>query len=513
MAEHKVKITIFRFNPEEDEKPYYDDYQVPFEEGMTVLDTLNYVYENCDGSLAYVYGCRYGFCGSCALQVNGEPVLACRQLATREMRIEPLDNFPVVKDLVIERAGFEGKVRETQPFLQRITLPSQEPEVLKPVEFEPFRIVSRCIGCLGCISSCPVVSENIYEYPGPALMVELARYAFDPRDEADRVRTAYFKGLYNCTGCGKCKQVCPYEIDIPKLVIEKMKEEAAPRDIKPPVLDEEIDLIIHTGKALSTSKRRSLLENISSSVETEDAKGSVALFVGCFIDGVPRIQQSGRAAIEVLSKSGFNVKIPKEQFCCGRPFLEIGERKKMDELVRKNVLLFEKTGIREVVSLCSGCSLTLKEEYPSILKRLEGRELQFKVYDICEFLAKKVGLDLEKMKDLNLKVSYHDPCLLNRGQGISSEPKELIRSIPGVQFLEMEDADRCCGGGGVIRLTNPKLARGIGKSKVQTIQDTGAQVVVTPCPTCILQISENLMRQGITNVKIMHLTELLEKAL
>ena len=196
MSGEKVKLTVFRYNPEEDESPHYKVYEVPFESGMTVLDTLNYIYENYDGSLAYVYGCRYGFCGSCALKVNGNPTLICRELATKEMKIEPLDNFPVVRDLVINREGLEGKVRGIRPFLERVTLPDKEPEVLKPADFETFRLVSRCVGCFACVSSCPVTSADSYKFPGPSLLTELARYAFDPRDEGDRTTTAYFEGLF-----------------------------------------------------------------------------------------------------------------------------------------------------------------------------------------------------------------------------------------------------------------------------------------------------------------------------
>jgi fumarate reductase (CoM/CoB) subunit B len=512
MSEDRAKLTIFRYNPEEDESPYYEVYEVPFESGRTVLDALNYIYENYDGSLAYVYGCRYGFCGSCALKVNEEPVLICRELATKEMRLEPLDNFPVVRDLVVNREGFEGKIRGIQPFLQRINLPEKEPEVLRPSQFEAFRLVSRCIGCLGCTSSCPVVSEDMYEYSGPALMVELARYAFDPRDEGDRVTTAYFEGLYNCTGCGKCKEVCPYEIDIPKLVIEKIKEEAVLKNIKPPALDKEIDLIASTEKAYSAPMERTFLNQIPSLIDVDKPAASVALFVGCFINAVHSLQNSGRAAIEVLKKNKIRVVVPKEQVCCGRPLIEIGERRKIDDIVRKNVLLFEKTKVKEVVSLCSGCSFTLKEEYPSIFNRLEGREPAFTAYDLTEFIAKRTKLFAGKMKRLNLKVSYHDPCVLNRNQQISKEPRKIIKSIPGVQFVEIQEADRCCGGGGLIRLSNYKLAKAIGRRKVKTFQDTGAEVIVTPCPICILQIKENLRREGIRGIKTIHLTELLENA-
>lgn len=295
-------------------------------------------------------------------------------------------------------------------------------------------------------------------------------------------------------------------------MIRKIKEKAILENVKPPAFDEEINLITSTEKAYSAPRERTLLEQIPSLIDVEEPAASVALFVGCFINAVHSLQNSGRAAIEVLRKNKIKVVVPKQQVCCGRPLLEIGERRKIDELVRKNVLLFEKTKVKEVVSLCSGCSLTLKEEYPSIFKSLEGREPAFRVSDITEFIAKRPELNDGKMQNLNLKATYHDPCVLNRNQQISKEPRELIKSIPGVQLIEMQEADRCCGGGGLIRLSNYKLAKAIGRRKAKTLQDTGAQVVVTPCPLCIIQINENLRRERIKSIKAIHLTELLENA-
>ena len=509
-----ITVKVTRFDPEKDIKARYVAYKVPYKKGMTVLDALIYIRENYDGSFAFRYGCRVGYCGSCSVLIDGTPGLACMEEVPPDkehLRVEPLSNFPVIKDLVVDISSVDKRILSIRPYMER-----KEPfEGVWPLEeeiFERLEIVAKCISCVGCIEACPVFNEAPQEYAGPLPMLNIAKFAFDPRDEADRVTTAYFEGLYNCTGCGKCKQVCPYQIDIPELVIGKIKEKAISRNVKPPCLDKEINLITSTGKAFSVPKGKSLLEKIPSLTEVDDPATTVALFVGCFIDGVLRLQKSATSAIEVLKKNKIKVVVPKEQLCCGRPLLEIGERRKMDELVRKNVEVFEKTGVKEVVSLCSGCSLTLKKEYPSIFKRLEGREPEFKVYDICEFLAERVGLNPEKMNPLNLKVTYHDPCLLNRYQGISKEPRDILTSIPGVELVEMEQPDRCCGGGGVIRLTNSKLAASIGRRKVKDVLATGAEIVVSPCPICILQINENLIREGITDIKAIHLTELLERA-
>ena len=117
--DRKVRLSLFRFDPEKDQAPRFETHWVPFEEGMTILDAILYVYENIDRSLAFTYGCRYGRCGACAVNVNGKPTLICQTLASKEMVVEPLAHYPIVRDLVIERGRFGEGTKPHQPFLKR----------------------------------------------------------------------------------------------------------------------------------------------------------------------------------------------------------------------------------------------------------------------------------------------------------------------------------------------------------------------------------------------------------
>nr|NIN53125.1 2Fe-2S iron-sulfur cluster binding domain-containing protein [Nitrososphaeria archaeon] len=183
MVEEEVKVTIFRYDPERDVKPRYEFFRVPYREDLTILGVLRYIYEEYDGSLAFNYECRFGVCGLCAVKVNGRPILACKTMAQREMVIEPLSNLPVIRDLVADRSGFSKAIMRIRPFLERVTPPKTEPEKLKPRNFETYTGACRCTRCLNCLSVCPPASAARNEYSGPAVMVELSKYMFDPRDE------------------------------------------------------------------------------------------------------------------------------------------------------------------------------------------------------------------------------------------------------------------------------------------------------------------------------------------
>ena len=215
----KGKVTIFRYNPETDTQPHYETYEYPFEPGMSVLDVATYVCENIDPSFSFSYGCRNSHCGVCGAKINAEPGLMCREGATPEMTLEPLDNLPLIRDIMVDWNYCDEWMLSLRLFLERTKTPLKEPEIIDREDLERFKIVSRCVACHSCTSVCPAFQENRHAFWGPAAFVQLARHAFDPRDELNREIMAHSAGIQHCTLCGKCKKVCPHGIS-PKKSIE-----------------------------------------------------------------------------------------------------------------------------------------------------------------------------------------------------------------------------------------------------------------------------------------------------
>ncbi|HEY4491429.1 MAG TPA: 2Fe-2S iron-sulfur cluster-binding protein, partial [Acidobacteriota bacterium] len=157
-----ITLNVFRYRPEEDAEPVFQNYDVPLRKDWVILDALNYVKDNLDGTLSYRWSCRMGVCGSCGMMVNGEPVLTCgtflEKYSPGPVRVEPLANFPVVRDLVIEMNDFMRKLSRVKPWIiRKQEKPASEGEYLQtPAQLAEYKQYSMCINCLLCYAACPV---------------------------------------------------------------------------------------------------------------------------------------------------------------------------------------------------------------------------------------------------------------------------------------------------------------------------------------------------------------------
>jgi fumarate reductase (CoM/CoB) subunit B len=501
------KVSIFRYNPESDSKPHYEAYEFPFEPGMSVLDVAFYIYENLDGTFSFSYCCRNSHCGLCGAVINGKAGLMCRESATREMTLEPLRNLTVIRDLIVDRQEYENHRGSLRLFLDRVSAPEREPEKIALEDLDRFKVASRCVECYSCVSGCPVVRENRHEFLGPANLVQLARHAFDPRDELNREVAAYSAGVYNCTHCGQCSEVCPHEI-APAENIEMLRAQLVAKGRVPRVLNELIAMVRNTEKAITLPKNKQ--SYLQRNAGTSNSK--VGLFVGCNIDYDFRLMPIATAAVKVLQRLGINPAIPAEQVCCGTPLKEVGALEQIRELVIKNVEAFRKAGSTKVLTLCSGCGLGLKKLWPEVYRKATGQEVPFVVEDFTEFLT-GLSWDKEGLKGLKLKVTYHDACSLRRGQGVYEEPRRLLRAIPELTFVEMPEPDYCCGGGGGLRVTNFEMAKRVLNRKMSFLKDLEVEAIVTGCPTCIKQLTMGLSQEQGHKVAVLHPAVVVAKAM
>jgi fumarate reductase iron-sulfur subunit len=232
-AEGTITLEIARYRPGVDEKPTFERYEVPFRQEWVVLDALNYLKDEVDGTLSYRWSCRMGVCGSCGMMVNGVAKLTCaaflRDYLPGPIRVEPLANFPVERDLVIALDDFMDKLQSIKPWIIRSEeKPVSEGEYRQsPRELAEFKQYSMCINCMLCYAACPVYENNV-EFLGPAALALSQRYNLDSRDEGEDERiplTWSDEGVWDCTFVGQCSVVCPKHVD-PAGAIQQAKVQA-----------------------------------------------------------------------------------------------------------------------------------------------------------------------------------------------------------------------------------------------------------------------------------------------
>jgi len=235
MAPEKVTLEVFRYRPDDDEpgEGVFDSYEVPYDPDWVVLDALNHVKDEIDGKVTFRWSCRMGVCGSCGMMVNGDAKLTCatflKDLLPGPIRIEPLQNFPVVRDLVVEMTGFMDKVESVSPWIiRKEEKPLEQGEYLQsPAELADFKQFSMCINCMLCYAACPVVGLEP-DFVGPAAITLGHRYNLDSRDQGYKDRREVMfnhDAIWDCTFVGECSKVCPKHVD-PAAAIQQAKVDA-----------------------------------------------------------------------------------------------------------------------------------------------------------------------------------------------------------------------------------------------------------------------------------------------
>jgi succinate dehydrogenase iron-sulfur subunit len=234
-----IRLQVSRYRPERATPPTLQEYDVPMRPEWSVLDGLNYIKDQLDSTLSYRWSCRMGVCGSCGMSVNGEPTLTCgtflSDYAPGPVRVEPMNNFPVVRDLIVDISDFMNKLPQVKPWIIRDDeQPAEDREYLQtPQELDAYKQFSMCINCMLCYAACPIYGLDP-DFIGPAAIALAERYDLDSRDRGARERLDVLiehEGVWGCTFVGECTTVCPKHVD-PAGAIQRYKLKAAAESVK-----------------------------------------------------------------------------------------------------------------------------------------------------------------------------------------------------------------------------------------------------------------------------------------
>jgi len=380
--------------------------------------------------------------------------------------------------------------------------------------------IDACIRCGECLSSCPVYAERREEELNPRGKIQnlkkfirnqygLWARIFGPKKLNEEDIIALSEKIFRCTLCGACDIACPVLIN--------------PKDLSIATRETMVEMG-HYPKALENLKKNLLSDHNISADDNEDRaewvedlgeipehgfqkdKAEVIYFVGCVSSFFPMVQKIPQNFVQIMVKGGVDFAILGEgEWCCGFPLIGAGMSRELEKLKVHNIDKIKEVGAKSVVFSCPSCYRTWKELYETDVELLHSSHL-------LEQLVKEKKIPL---KELNLTVTYHDPCDLGRNSGVYEPPREVLKMIPGVKLVELENNREktvCCGGGGNIEMVDPELSAGIAQKKIDEIQNTGTDIIVTSCQQCVRTISTRARKQGI-KLKVMDLTEIVMMAM
>jgi fumarate reductase iron-sulfur subunit len=233
MSKREMHLEVLRYDPEKDSEPHFQSYSVTCEEDWAILDALNHVKENIDTTLSYRWSCHMMVCGSCGMMVNGEPSLTCKTFVRDlpdHVRIEPLANMPIERDLVVVLDDPMEKMQRARPWIirQEDPPPPDQEYTQSRAALYKFKQYTMCVNCMCCYAACPQYGLD-QSFIGPAALALAQRYNLDSRDQGKSQRLdilADYHGVWDCSFVGACSEVCPKHVD-PAAAIQQMKVDGA----------------------------------------------------------------------------------------------------------------------------------------------------------------------------------------------------------------------------------------------------------------------------------------------
>lgn len=416
------------------------------------------------------------------------------------------------------------------------------PNIEKPAESEYLN----CIRCGLCLAVCPTYQVSLKEAAGPRGRVALARKGLEGQLELSQNLAEQMNA---CFACLACNDICPVGIHPAELTLamRHVQEQIRPAGWKQTLFG---GLIPHPGRMeaytlplrlYQRSGLRKLLYLLGATrllprrlrdleamlphlpqrplrqvlPERVEARGQERYRVGFFLGCAQNLlfAEESAATVRVLQRNGCTVLTPKDTQCCGMPARGYGRLDLVREQAKHNIALFEQAGVEVIVTDCATCGSTLKE-YGSFFQgdaAWEARAAAFsaQVRDVSEFLA---AIPLEKPQGrIEARVTYHDPCHLRRGQKVWQQPRQLLGMIDGLEFVELPEADWCCGSAGSQLITHYETSVKVMERKMDNLAGTGASIIASGCPGCQMQLNTAVRRRGL-EVEVVHPITLLDQA-
>lgn len=403
-----------------------------------------------------------------------------------------------------------------------------------------------CIKCGLCVPNCPTYQTTLKETESPRGRVMLARKVLEGTLDPS---ANFHDQMSRCMDCLSCNSICPVGIKPADLALDMRfaAEQTNPTGWKTLLFKHTLPsprrlelaslpmrlyqnlgvrwLFHRLGLISRLPARIRDLENQLPRIpvrplrvripKTTKAVGSkrysVAFFLGC---GQSLLHaDSSKATLRILAHNGCEIITPRQTKCCGMPARGYGRMVEVMDMARYNIELYENLDVDYIITDCATCGSMLKEyahffaEDPAWVER--AVRFSGKIRDVSEFLD-DAGIEKPQGR-IDASVTYHDPCHMVRAQRVSSQPRELLKLIDGIDFIEMKGADQCCGSAGSQLVTHYESSSAILDRKMANLAETGAEIVASGCPACRMQLTTGIARAGL-KIKVMHPVELLAQA-
>jgi len=372
-------------------------------------------------------------------------------------------------------------------------------EVIKENGGDAFK---RCFQCGLCDTVCP---WNRVTQFSMRKIVRQATFGFTEIEGED---------MWRCTTCGRCPQQCPRDVKQIEsgIALRRIATEYGvfPESVKP-VRTISANLV-GQGNTLGEErqKRNEWAKGLSVKTFTEDTE--ILYFPGCYLCYDPRLKKVAKATANILNKAGvdFGILGPKEN-CCGESIRKTGDEELFKRLARENIKTFIDNGVKRILVNSPHCYHTFKNEYPEFMAN-------FEIIHVSQYLFKLINEGAIRLtKEYAKKVTYHDPCYLGRHNGIFEEPRDALRSVSGLNLIEMSESHKnslCCGGGGGrVWMETPKGER-FSDLRLEQAIDTGAEILATSCPYCITMFEDSRLTMGFDEkIEIKDITEIIQEAI